>query len=429
MRRAEKMRRTVKPLRRGCSMRVQNGSGTDLYFDNSRRANLTANNPQPKAAATGTGRRVPSRTRAGFLVALAVVIGIGMLLAPAQQAAAQPPPVMIMVSFGPPALPYYSQPICPGPGYIWTPGYWAWDPSYGYYWVPGTWVLPPYEGALWTPGYWGWSPVYASFVWYPGYWGPGVGFYGGIDYGYGYPGQGYYGGYWRGRRFYYNRDVNNVNVTNITNVYSQAVITNNNSRVSYNGGRGGIFARPTNEQIAAERQRRIGMVAQQIQQERIARGDPNQRASINHGRPEVAATPRPGMFRGQGVMRATQVGGVYREPPVRRGNIRPAPQGRQGWHSFSQPTRSTARGRPQMQQARPPQGQAVQRPTQFRPFRENAPQAQPNRPPQQPTFRQYNGNRQQQAQRPAFQPRQPQQRPQRVRNPSARTRRPAATAT
>jgi WXXGXW repeat (2 copies) len=33
----------------------------------------------------------------------------------------------ISVSFGPPALPIYEQPICPGDGYIWTPGYWAWD--------------------------------------------------------------------------------------------------------------------------------------------------------------------------------------------------------------------------------------------------------------------------------------------------------------
>jgi hypothetical protein len=27
------------------------------------------------------------------------------------------------------------QPICPGEGYIWTPGYWAWDGD-DYYWVP-----------------------------------------------------------------------------------------------------------------------------------------------------------------------------------------------------------------------------------------------------------------------------------------------------
>jgi len=43
------------------------------------------------------------------------------------------------VSFGPPALPVYEQPLCPGEGYIWTPGYWAWSDDEGdYYWVPGT---------------------------------------------------------------------------------------------------------------------------------------------------------------------------------------------------------------------------------------------------------------------------------------------------
>ncbi len=393
-------------------MRVQNGSRTDLYFHNSRRAYPAASNPKPNATATGGGRRVRSKKRAGLLAALTFVIGIGMLLAPVQQAAADPPPIAIMVSFGPPALPYYSQPMCPGPGYLWTPGYWAWDPSYGYYWVPGTWVPAPYEGALWTPGYWGWSPVYASFVWYPGYWGPAVGFYGGINYGYGYPGQGYYGGYWRGRDFYYNRDVDNVNVVNVTNVYNQTVIVNNNSQISYNGGQGGIIARPTNQQLAAGRERRFGPVAQQVEQERSARGDPNQRASINHGRPEIAATPRPGMFRGQGVMRATRAGGFYHEPPVQRGNMHPAPQGRRGWHSFNQPTRGLAQRSPQMQQARRREGQAVQQPTQYRPFRGNAPKAQPNRPQQRPTYRQYNGNGQQQKPRPTFQQRQPQQRPQ-----------------
>lgn len=66
--------------------------------------------------------------------------------------------VAISVSFGPPALPVYEQPLCPAEGYIWTPGYWAWDPDYGdYYWVPGTWVLAPEVGYLWTPPWWGWE--------------------------------------------------------------------------------------------------------------------------------------------------------------------------------------------------------------------------------------------------------------------------------
>ena len=106
--------------------------------------------------------------------------------------------VAITVGFGPPVLPVYAQPICPGPGYYWVPGYWAWSPDYDdYYWVPGTWVTPPAMGLLWTPGYWGFSA--GLYTWVPGYWGPTVGFYGGINYGFGYPGGGYYGGQWRGR--------------------------------------------------------------------------------------------------------------------------------------------------------------------------------------------------------------------------------------
>lgn len=62
--------------------------------------------------------------------------------------------VGVSVRIGPPVLPVYEQPICPGPSYLWTPGYWAYGPD-GYYWVPGTWVVAPAPGLLWTPGYWG----------------------------------------------------------------------------------------------------------------------------------------------------------------------------------------------------------------------------------------------------------------------------------
>jgi len=101
----------------------------------------------------------------------------------------------------PPELPVYTQPVAPGYGYIWTPGYWAYTP-YGYQWVPGAWVQPPYQNALWTPGYWGDnSDVY---FWNPGYWGSSVGYYGGINYGFGYFGDGFYGGGWNNGIFFYN---------------------------------------------------------------------------------------------------------------------------------------------------------------------------------------------------------------------------------
>ena len=32
----------------------------------------------------------------------------------------------VSVTTAPPELPVYEQPEIPGPGYIWTPGYWAW---------------------------------------------------------------------------------------------------------------------------------------------------------------------------------------------------------------------------------------------------------------------------------------------------------------
>ena len=62
--------------------------------------------------------------------------------------------VGVSVNLAPPPLPVYVQPPCPQPGYLWVPGYWAWNDG-AYYWVPGTWVLPPEVGLLWTPGYWG----------------------------------------------------------------------------------------------------------------------------------------------------------------------------------------------------------------------------------------------------------------------------------
>ncbi len=217
--------------------------------------------------------------------------------------------VFVSVAVGPPALPVYSQPFCPGPGYIWTPGYWAWGPA-GYYWVPGTWVMPPQVGFLWTPGYWGFSA--GLYNWHPGFWGPTVGFYGGVNYGFGYTGVGYFGGYWRGRNFYYNRAVNNVNVTNVHNVYNRTVINNVNvNRVSYNGGPGGIQARATSNQLAAERGRHFDATPTQAQQEQAARNDRAQLASVNHGRPAVAATPRPGASNAR---EATRHKSAIREP-------------------------------------------------------------------------------------------------------------------
>src|SRR5260221_557140 len=110
--------------------------------------------------------------------------------------------VGVSIRTAPPALPVYAQPPCPVEGWLWTPGYWAYDEFDGYYWVPGVWVAPPTPGFLWTPGYWGYAG--GIYGWHHGYWGPHIGFYGGVNYGYGYGGAGFAGGEWRGSVFHYN---------------------------------------------------------------------------------------------------------------------------------------------------------------------------------------------------------------------------------
>src|SRR5215470_1135764 len=216
--------------------------------------------------------------------------------------------VLVSVAIAPPPLPVYVQPVCPAADYIWAPGYWAWDGD-DFYWVPGTWVLAPEPGLLWTPGYWAW--VDGSYVFYDGYWGPRVGFYGGIVYGFGYFGQGYEGGRWENGHFFYNRSVNNVNVTVVHNMYNTTVVNNTTevTRVSYNGGSNGVQARPTTEQQAAAHEKHFPPSPAQTQHMQAARSNQQLRASENHGRPPIAATPKPAAFNESGAVPAKQ--GAY----------------------------------------------------------------------------------------------------------------------
>lgn len=192
--------------------------------------------------------------------------------------------VSAYISIAPPALPVYEQPICPGDGYLWTPGYWAWDNEY--YWVEGMWAMPPQVGYLWTPGYWGWGG--SGFLFNEGYWGLAVGFYGGIDYGYGYFGRGYEGGRWDHGHLFYNTAFNNVNRSFNHNVYDERVNETVN-HVSYNGGNGGVNARASAQEEASAHDRRIAPVAAQTENARVARNEPQQRFSANHGAPTSAA--------------------------------------------------------------------------------------------------------------------------------------------
>jgi hypothetical protein len=197
--------------------------------------------------------------------------------------------IAVSVRIGPPALPVYAQPPCPGDGYLWTPGYWGYGAA-DYYWVPGVWVMPPRVGVLWTPGYWGFAG--GLYGWHGGYWGPHVGFYGGINYGFGYGGVGFFGGRWADERFQYNTAVVNVNRTVVRNVYVDRTVINNttvvNNHTSFNG-EGGVGTRPTATERAAEHENHFQPTSNQLSHEQTSGQDHNQLASVNHGRPGTMA--------------------------------------------------------------------------------------------------------------------------------------------
>ncbi len=223
-----------------------------------------------------------------FIPAFAIALSVAAL--PAQSPAQSVPCVSVAVGQAPPPLPTYQQPPASAPNDIWNPGYWAWG-SYGYYWVAGAWVAPPAVGLYWTPGYWGYAG--GGYLWNPGYWGASVGFYGGINYGFGYYGTGFVGGFWSGGAFAYNTAVTNVNRSVVRNVYYNKTVINRSirsrSRVSFNGGHGGIHAKPSASQRVAMRERHFGRTPAQIRHGEVAGQNRNNLVAFNHGKPPVTA--------------------------------------------------------------------------------------------------------------------------------------------
>ena len=213
----------------------------------------------------------------------------------------------VSITVAPPELVAYSQPMCPQSGYLWTPGYWAYGDE-GYFWVPGTWAEPPAVGLLWTPGYWGWGGN--AFAWNEGYWGSTIGFYGGVNYGFGYGGVGYQGGYWQNGAFSYNTSVNNVDRSSFHNTYEKTVTNERaGNSVSYNGGTGGTTARPTAAEETAAHERHTPATAAQTGHQQAASKNHELLASVNHGKPPIAATSKPGEFTGKDVVAAKGAAG------------------------------------------------------------------------------------------------------------------------
>jgi hypothetical protein len=218
----------------------------------------------------------------------AALIMVPLLALPVAQAQIG---VSLSIHIGPPALPVYEQPPLPAPGYLWTPGYWAYGDA-GYFWVPGVWVQPPSAGLLWTPGYWGYEG--GVYGWHEGYWGPHVGFYGGVNYGFGFGGVGFVGGEWRGGVFAYNSAVANFGTVHVTNVYENRVIVTQNTivnvnHVSFNGGEG-IQVHATAVEMQAANERHFEPTPNQVQHVSFAAQDRSQLASVNQGRPATMAS-------------------------------------------------------------------------------------------------------------------------------------------
>ncbi len=329
-------------------------------------------------------------------VAVATALSLAALLNARPSSALD---IGVSITVAPPALPVYEQPPIPEPGYIWTPGYWAWSDD-GYYWVPGTWVEPPEEGLLWTPGYWGWDD--GIYLWHAGYWGPTIGFYGGVNYGYGYFGRGYEGGYWDRGAFRYNRAYNHFgNDVHITNVYNKTVVYNTTiNHVSYNGGRGGIQTRADTRELTAEHEHHVEPIAAQMHQRELAHDNPALRAAENHGRPGIAATSRPGDFQNhvipshgaQHVPLQSSAGGAGGAP--RPGDQHFQPQQQQHFQNNTPQTVNHAPVPPQHEERAPqtqyhapvPAAQQYHAPASMQQHEERAPQAQFHAPAPQPQY-------------------------------------------
>lgn len=94
---------------------------------------------------------------------LPVLFAVALTLAPIPGVAR----VGVVVGIAPPAPAVETVPAPPAPGYVWQPGYWAWNGAQ-YVWVPGTYVVAPYPGAVWVGG--GWVRRGGGWVWAGGHW-------------------------------------------------------------------------------------------------------------------------------------------------------------------------------------------------------------------------------------------------------------------
>jgi len=200
---------------------------------------------------------------------------------------------------------------------------------------------------------------------------------------------GFEGGRWDGDHFAYNRAVTNISNTHITNVYNETVINRQPGGAAFNGT-GGVQARTTPEQEAAAREKHEKRTAEQTAHFDAAKGNPELRAAANHGKPAVAATAKPGDFKGPGVVQAKAAGpGAEHSAAIRAGGGRAEAKGPAGAKPEAHPL--PGRGpklAPSQFRRSPPPRPRVKSP----PLRRSAPRSAAPRPsvltlPLQPSIR------------------------------------------
>ena len=141
---------------------------------------------------------------------------------------------------------------------------------------------------------------------------------------------------------------------------------------------------PGLEEEAAAREKHIPAVAVQTQHAQAARTNPEQRASVNHGKPAVAATPKPGAFSDRAVVPAKAAGAPY-NPPAKRAAVQPAANAPAAHPENNvarpaQPNNQPEANRPAT--AQPNTRPEPSRPEPNRPEANRPPTAQPNTPPE-----------------------------------------------
>jgi hypothetical protein len=104
----------------------------------------------------------------------------------------------------------------------------------------------------------------------------------------------------------------------VTNVYSKTVINNTRvTNVSYNGGAGGITARATAEEETATNAKHFPATSEQTEHVQAASKNHQLYESVNHGKPAIAATAKPGEFSGKGIVAAKAAAPSYKPATAR----------------------------------------------------------------------------------------------------------------